>query len=718
MIKRRHLLQFAAASLTALGWNQLTLKRLGDRYGRVLAQPTSRKLALLVGINQYPESGLIPPLYGCLNDVELQYHLLVHRFGFNPQNILKVTDAQATRTGILQAFEEHLIKQARPDDVVVFHYSGHGSRVLDPDRDHADGLNSTLVPVDAVLPPGFPQQGGIVADITGHTLFLLMAALPTDQVTFVLDSCHAGGGTRGNLRVRSRSGGAQLEMSEAERAYQAQWLTRLNLSPADFIARRRQGIAQGAAIAAAKRDQLAADAPFEDFFAGAFTYTLTQYLWQQPTDEAFVSAIANVARTTTRLSLSEQEPQLEMLLTANRQAPVYFLAKQTPPAEAVITKVEGTQAEVWLGGLEPNSLAAFQQAAVLSAVNLAGESQGLVQIVSRQGLVAEARLLQAIAPGSLLQEQARSIPATVALRIGLHESLGDQLADVRTALQGLSRIQPMALQQQAVDYILARFSPDLAQASGGGFASGSLGLFSPAMVPIPGSFGAADETATAAVERLQAKLRSLLAARLVKLTLNTHTSRLDIAVTMTPVNQSQPFVTQAMTVRGGGAVAPQPSITQLPLETAIEFFIHNREPQDLYLSVLVIDATGEITVIFPNQWTTLAAVTRLRAGEIMRLPDPSRDSFQIVTQPPLGATEVLMIASTNPLDEALRALRNLAAQSSQSRGPVALSEPTAVIDSLLNDLSGKTRGRPSELPSNNLLDTRQLAALSITFEVV
>ena len=49
-----------------------------------------------------------------------------------------MTDKQATRQGILTTFEEHLIKQAKPGDVVVFHFSGHGSQVEDRDRDSAN----------------------------------------------------------------------------------------------------------------------------------------------------------------------------------------------------------------------------------------------------------------------------------------------------------------------------------------------------------------------------------------------------------------------------------------------------------------------------------------------------------------------------------------------------------------------------------------------------
>jgi hypothetical protein len=251
---------------------QLELYKASNRYGRVLAQSTPRKLALLVGINQYKDA----PLQGCVTDVNLQQQLLIHRFGFNPKDILILTDEQATRQGILNAFEEHLIKQAKPGDVVVYHFSGHGSQVSDPDCDTSDCLNSTFVPIDSSLATGYTNQGGVVQDIMGHTLFLLMTALRTENVTVVLDSCHSGGGTRGNFRVRSRSGGSQLQPVDAEQAYQQQWLSKLNLSPDEFKQRRRQGIAKGVVIASTKRDQLAADAPFNDFFAGAFTYSNRQ----------------------------------------------------------------------------------------------------------------------------------------------------------------------------------------------------------------------------------------------------------------------------------------------------------------------------------------------------------------------------------------------------------------------------------------------------------
>ncbi len=88
-ISRRQFFQFAGSTLATIGLSQLDIQRQGDRYGKVLAQSTPRKLALLVGINKYPPE---QDLRGCVNDVELQRHLLIHRFGFNPKDIYTLID--------------------------------------------------------------------------------------------------------------------------------------------------------------------------------------------------------------------------------------------------------------------------------------------------------------------------------------------------------------------------------------------------------------------------------------------------------------------------------------------------------------------------------------------------------------------------------------------------------------------------------------------------
>jgi hypothetical protein len=453
-IQRRQFLQFAGSTLATLGLSKLDIVERSHRYAKVLAQNTPRKLALLVGINAYPNTNGFGALNGCLTDLELQRHLLIHRFGFNSKDIRTLTDKQATRQGILEAFEDHLIKQAKPGDVVVFHYSGHGSRVNDPDSDNADKLNSTFVPVDAFLPTGYPNSGGVVQDIMGHTLFLLMSAVQSENFTVVLDSCYSGGGTRGNFRIRSRDGGSQLQISPNEKAYQEQWLSRLSMSPQEFIKQRRAGVAKGVVIASAQRDQTAADTAFNDFYAGAFTYLMTQYLWQQT--GAVGSAIANISRDikpfSNQVPLADTKPQ-----SRYERQPVYFIDKQNPPAEAVITEVTGNQAKLWLGGLDRESLEGFNKGAVFAIVDANGRGSGKVTLASRQGLIGEATLEGTAAPGALLQEAARAIPSDLKLRIGLDPSLGGEINSAKQALQGNSRIEVVPVPYSGeVHYLLSR----------------------------------------------------------------------------------------------------------------------------------------------------------------------------------------------------------------------------------------------------------------------
>ncbi|MHC5599414.1 MAG: caspase family protein [Nostoc sp.] len=754
-IKRRHFLQFSASTLATLGLSQLDIMQQGDgfanvfdeRMSQVLAQSTPRKLALLVGINEYSDP--IPALKGCVNDVMLQKELLIYRFGFKPEDIRILTDKQATRQGILTAFEEHLIKQAKPGDVVVFHYSGHGSQVEDRDRDSPDGLNSTFVPVDSQ----YSVVGGPVQDIMGHTLFLLMYALKTDNVTVVLDSCHSGGGTRGNLRVRSRDGGPKFQPSQAELDYQRQWLGKLGLSQQQFIELRRKGVAKGVVIASAKREQYAADASFDDFYAGAFTYLLTQYLWQQGGYEPVKRAMVNVARNTKYLARKEgnnQDPELETNFSKeNTNAPIYFSRFSALPAEAVVTQVNKDQVKLWLGGIDSQSLEAFKKDMILTVLDPQGGERGLVKLGDRQGLIADGKLLTtaraeiAIKPGTLLQERIRSIPSDLTLKIGLDKSLDDNTAQqVTQALRGINRIEPKPLGTVEVQYIFGRMTDakhqQLQKQQVANLPTvGSFGLFLPSQDQIvPASFGNSKETVSEAVKRLQPKLKSLLAARIVKQMLgNTNTSKIAVTASMNIAGNNE-LLGETFTIRGATNKTNKPApvqainssdsgVAKLPIGTAITFQVQNNESSPLYVSILVIDAQGEMTVIFPNDWSASEDAALVQAKQKQVIPQAD-DAFKLTIGEPLGISEALIVASTTPLRTSLKALQTIAKSRGleNRRAPVAVpDEVLDVTNSLLYDLDAGTRGGINvegiALPDGvRGIDTKKLAAMAIAFEVV
>jgi hypothetical protein len=94
-----------------------------------------RKIALLVGLSHYERDRGKPPDWWNLtsdNDIAaIKAVLLSPRFGFPEKDILVLADEQASRQGIIDAFQHHLIDQARPGDIVYFHYSGHGQILLE-----------------------------------------------------------------------------------------------------------------------------------------------------------------------------------------------------------------------------------------------------------------------------------------------------------------------------------------------------------------------------------------------------------------------------------------------------------------------------------------------------------------------------------------------------------------------------------------------------------
>ena len=295
--------------------------------------------------------------------MELQRQLLIHRFGFLPEDIRVLTNENATRQAILDHYREHLINGVSPNDVVVFHFSGHGSIVQNEVCDDTGCVNSTLVPYDY----GSTTDNGKVADIMGHTRFLLDWQIPTENTTIVLDCCYSGGGKRGNgiIRARNADNGMKPEIADVEIAFQNSILENdLKWTRHEFIDRYSQRVAKGVVIASASETEKSIDYGFSKFYAGAFTYLLTQFLWQEIQPRSITQVMRNVARSTLHLSDNKQTPEYEAATDARLNddtAWLYRTPVMSPPGEAVVTKVlDDNQVDLWLGGLNADTLEAIE----------------------------------------------------------------------------------------------------------------------------------------------------------------------------------------------------------------------------------------------------------------------------------------------------------------------------------------------------------------------
>ncbi|MGA5301113.1 caspase family protein [Nucisporomicrobium flavum] len=148
--------------------------------------------ALLIGARTYG-------LQGVDNDVDAMATTLSAR-GFA---ITRCQGEDATRDGILEAYEQ-LISSAQPDDAAVVFYSGHGASLETPGAGRAAILPANrrfIVPVDMARSTAADFRG-----ITGVELSVLLSRLTarTRNVTVVLDCCYAGTMSRdGNLTAKS-----------------------------------------------------------------------------------------------------------------------------------------------------------------------------------------------------------------------------------------------------------------------------------------------------------------------------------------------------------------------------------------------------------------------------------------------------------------------------------------------------------------------------------
>lgn len=145
--------------------------------------------ALLVGINDYAPVGPGgPDLRGCVNDVKDMAHTLnvLNIVPPAPGSVKILTDERATRAAILDGLK-WLVTNAKKGDVLVFHYSGHGSQVADLSGDEIDKKDETICPHD------FRTAGMITDDDLRKIISGLASGANLDVF---LDSCHSGTGTR------------------------------------------------------------------------------------------------------------------------------------------------------------------------------------------------------------------------------------------------------------------------------------------------------------------------------------------------------------------------------------------------------------------------------------------------------------------------------------------------------------------------------------------
>ncbi|MUG93242.1 caspase family protein [Scytonema sp. UIC 10036] len=188
---------------------------------------TPNLYALLIGIDSYmpnvlPGGSRYKSLGGCVRDINHVEAFLIDERKVPKEQILKLTasisdpneptkpleppEKLPTRQNTIDAFRK-LGKMAPEGSQVYIHYSGHGGRAKTVFKDKygeyikgEDGIDEGLVPTDIGT-----SEGQYLRDLD---LAQLLKELVDKKliVTVVLDCCHSGGATRGDVEIRGIEG--------------------------------------------------------------------------------------------------------------------------------------------------------------------------------------------------------------------------------------------------------------------------------------------------------------------------------------------------------------------------------------------------------------------------------------------------------------------------------------------------------------------------------
>ncbi|MEG4505928.1 caspase family protein [Microcoleus sp. F6_B4] len=721
-LKRREFLQQAGRVLAAIGISEALWLPLGSRYLQALAQPTARKLALLVGVDKYPDS----PLHGCVTDVELQRELLIHRFGFVPSDILTLTDAQATRENIETAFVTHLSEQAKPGDVVVFHFSGCGSRVSVGES--SGKMHDSLVPADDVLPL---LANRTVNDILDETLLLLMRSLATENAIAILDTSYhyRGFPTNGNFRIRSRPRPTIGEPDMAELTFARDLYSRPNLRPAATV------------LAAGADSQLAAEQEWGGFTAGLFTYALTQTLWWATPASSFSVSFSRAAGNVEQMTGLSQQPQiLNLDLTTAPALNFSNLILNSPASDGAVTAVEegGKTLQLWLGGLSPGVLECSG-----GSVFAVDSSEGARLLLrGRTGLSAKAQVLDGSAPtdgqltvGKLVREEIRVLPRNIGLTVALDSGLeriervdatsafatvpqvsavgSDQLADCR-----FGRVPETALAET-----VSAHEPALIQSR--------YGLFSLAQTLIPDTEGDGGEAVKVAVQRLTPQLKALQAGKLLRLTVNEGSSRLKVRAVLATTAPQARALAQREPVRaeksyrleplsGESEKSANPHILNISKSSRGLCRLYNDSDRPVYFAVFCTDSAGRLSVLGADSKEAVEQMSRAIApGENLTVPAAGAVGWAV--SGPIGLAETFIIFSENKFDRTLAAIEAEIQQTRDAQPIRVLLNPLNVARAVLEDLHAASIPGVQKvgISTDDLaLDVSVWATLSFVYRVV
>jgi hypothetical protein len=319
-----------------------------------------------------------------------------------------------------------------------------------------------------------------------------------------------------------------------------------------------------------------------------------------------------------------------------------------------------------------------------------------LQIKSRNGLTAKAAIAEMTDPqttpsstvsansssyqslaGQLVREQIRILSKPINLKIVLDEESLSRIERV-DATSGFSAIPQVSVVagDRGADYVFSRVRERaIAQsptASLPSFYQGRYALFSVGENLIPNTVGDGGEAAKVAVQRLTPRMRSLQAAKILRSSDNESSSKLPVRATLTTVTPESKVLMQRGSIEAGAKeiktnhdLASSLGLVDIPIDSRIQFRLHNDGEKELYFLFLVVDTAGRTLILDPTISTSSNNGTQpLLQGQLI----PPSHSFTVppvkepgqsgwITTGPEGLAETYTIFCSKPFSQTIAALQ-------------------------------------------------------------